>query len=66
MENQRAFLLNSDCDAPTEVHGFLNRLDLCFLGHFLPDKMANTTVGIIGMGDMGRMYARRFSEAGWR
>ncbi|KAB2577097.1 Prephenate dehydrogenase [Lasiodiplodia theobromae] len=24
------------------------------------------TVGIIGMGDMGKMYARRISEAGWR
>jgi len=24
------------------------------------------TVGIIGMGDMGKMYARRISDAGWR
>lgn len=24
------------------------------------------TVGIIGMGDMGKMYARRLSDAGWR
>ena len=23
-------------------------------------------VGIIGMGDMGKMYARRLSQAGWR
>ena len=23
-------------------------------------------VGIIGMGDMGKMYARRISAAGWR
>ena len=23
-------------------------------------------VGIIGMGDMGKMYARRISEAGWK
>jgi len=23
-------------------------------------------VGIIGMGDMGKMYARRISDAGWR
>jgi prephenate dehydrogenase (NADP+) len=23
-------------------------------------------VGIIGMGDMGKMYARRLSDAGWR
>ncbi|KAH0837162.1 putative prephenate dehydrogenase [NADP(+)] [Fonsecaea pedrosoi] len=28
--------------------------------------MEGITVGIIGMGDMGRMYARRFSQAGWR
>ncbi|CAD6566408.1 MAG: prephenate dehydrogenase (NADP(+)) [Alectoria sarmentosa] len=28
--------------------------------------MENTTVGIIGMGDMGKMYARRISAAGWR
>lgn len=24
------------------------------------------TIGIIGLGDMGLMYARRFSEAGWK
>jgi prephenate dehydrogenase (NADP+) len=24
------------------------------------------SVGIIGMGDMGRMYARRLSAAGWK
>jgi prephenate dehydrogenase (NADP+) len=23
------------------------------------------SVGIIGMGDMGKMYARRISDAGW-
>jgi prephenate dehydrogenase (NADP+) len=23
-------------------------------------------IGIIGMGDMGKMYARRLSDAGWR
>jgi len=23
------------------------------------------TIGLIGMGAMGKMYARRFSEAGW-
>jgi phosphoglycerate dehydrogenase-like enzyme len=35
-----------------------------------PSKMQGTmdgfVVGIIGMGDMGKMYARRLSEAGWR
>jgi prephenate dehydrogenase (NADP+) len=28
--------------------------------------MANFVIGIIGMGDMGKMYARRLSDAGWR
>lgn len=23
-------------------------------------------IGIIGMGDMGKMYARNFSKAGWK
>ena len=33
-----------------------------------PVKMVikNAVVGIIGMGDMGKMYARRISNAGWR
>jgi prephenate dehydrogenase len=29
-------------------------------------EMEAVSVGIIGMGDMGRLYARRFSEAGWK
>jgi phosphoglycerate dehydrogenase-like enzyme len=29
-------------------------------------NMQDTVVGIIGMGDMGKMYARRISDAGWR
>jgi prephenate dehydrogenase (NADP+) len=28
--------------------------------------MGDAVVGLIGMGDMGKMYARRLSEAGWR
>ncbi|KAK5169364.1 prephenate dehydrogenase (NADP(+)) [Saxophila tyrrhenica] len=28
--------------------------------------MGEAVVGIIGMGDMGKMYARRISDAGWR
>ena len=28
--------------------------------------MVNMVVGIIGMGDMGKMYARKISTAGWR
>ncbi|KAK3071885.1 prephenate dehydrogenase (NADP(+)) [Teratosphaeriaceae sp. CCFEE 6253] len=28
--------------------------------------MQDAVVGIIGMGDMGKMYARRISKAGWR
>ncbi|KAF2487525.1 hypothetical protein BDY17DRAFT_289138 [Neohortaea acidophila] len=29
------------------------------------EKMQEAVVGIIGMGDMGKMYARRISDAGW-
>ena len=33
----------------------------------IPDGNAmDFTVGLIGMGDMGKMYARRLSDAGWR
>ncbi|KAI1162279.1 prephenate dehydrogenase [Nemania serpens] len=28
--------------------------------------MGNFIIGIIGMGDMGKMYARRLSDAGWK
>ncbi|KAK3379755.1 hypothetical protein B0T24DRAFT_521516 [Lasiosphaeria ovina] len=31
-----------------------------------PPDMENFVVGLIGMGDMGKMYARRLSTAGWR
>ncbi|KAE9374449.1 Prephenate dehydrogenase [Stipitochalara longipes BDJ] len=31
-----------------------------------PGTMDGFVVGIIGMGDMGKMYARRLAEAGWR
>ncbi|KAJ2980949.1 hypothetical protein NUW58_g6808 [Xylaria curta] len=34
------------------------------VGNVLPG-MENFIVGIIGMGDMGKMYARRLSDAGW-
>lgn len=27
---------------------------------------ADASIGIIGMGDMGKMYAQRLSVAGWR
>ncbi|KAI0597580.1 prephenate dehydrogenase [Biscogniauxia sp. FL1348] len=32
----------------------------------IPAGMENFVVGIIGMGDMGKMYARRLSDAGWK
>lgn len=32
----------------------------------VPDGMENFVVGLIGMGDMGKMYAERLSAAGWR
>ncbi|KAK0630570.1 hypothetical protein B0T17DRAFT_528728 [Bombardia bombarda] len=31
-----------------------------------PEMDPNFVVGLIGMGDMGKMYARRLSAAGWR
>ncbi|RWA10656.1 hypothetical protein EKO27_g4437 [Xylaria grammica] len=31
----------------------------------IPPEMENFIIGIIGMGDMGKMYARRLSDAGW-
>jgi 3-hydroxyisobutyrate dehydrogenase-like beta-hydroxyacid dehydrogenase len=31
-----------------------------------PEEMREECIGIIGMGDMGKMYARRLGEAGWR
>ena len=33
---------------------------------FVPAGMEGFIVGLIGMGDMGKMYARRLSAAGWR
>lgn len=36
------------------------------LSFLLIRKMADTVVGIIGMGDMGKMYARRLCDAGYR
>jgi prephenate dehydrogenase (NADP+) len=32
----------------------------------MPGNMDGFVIGIIGMGDMGKMYARRLAEAGWR
>lgn len=32
----------------------------------IPPGMEGFVVGIIGMGDMGKMYAKRLSDAGWR
>lgn len=32
----------------------------------IPAGMENFVVGLIGMGDMGKMYAERLSAAGWR
>ncbi|KAI0199887.1 prephenate dehydrogenase [Astrocystis sublimbata] len=32
----------------------------------VPPGMEDFIVGIIGMGDMGKMYARRLSDAGWK
>lgn len=32
----------------------------------VPPEMKEFIVGIIGMGDMGKMYAQKLSDAGWR
>jgi prephenate dehydrogenase (NADP+) len=32
----------------------------------VPAGMEGFIVGIIGMGDMGKMYAHKLSKAGWR
>ena len=32
----------------------------------IPEEMEGFVVGLIGMGDMGKMYALRLSAAGWR
>lgn len=32
----------------------------------IPAGMDGFTVGMIGMGDMGKMYTERLSAAGWR
>lgn len=32
----------------------------------VPEGMENFVVGLIGMGDMGKLYAEKLSEAGWR
>ncbi len=29
-------------------------------------EMDHVSIGVIGMGDMGKMYAERISAAGWR
>lgn len=32
----------------------------------LAEEQARIEIGIIGMGDMGRLYAQRFADAGWQ
>ena len=32
----------------------------------IPPGMEGFVVGLIGMGDMGKMYAQRLSAAGWK
>lgn len=32
----------------------------------IPEGMEGFVVGLIGMGDMGKLYAERLSAAGWR
>jgi phosphoglycerate dehydrogenase-like enzyme len=32
----------------------------------IEEDIDNFTIGLIGLGDMGKMYANRLSAAGWR
>lgn len=49
---------------PRNILGFNILRSLCKQpDHF---TMENTVVGIIGMGGMGKMYATRISNAGWK
>lgn len=36
------------------------------IGHSIEELQKTKIIGIIGLGDMGYLYARRFTEAGWR
>lgn len=49
-------------------HGVLLYLNILFFSTARRDLsiMENFIVGIIGLGDMGKMYARRLSAAGWK
>ena len=65
-------------DKVVEVVRFQDVINgLCFCSHqaavamassssLVPAGMENFVVGLIGMGDMGKMYAERLSAAGWR
>lgn len=46
--------------------GLVSRTMTTSFKYNLEGKMDNFIIGIIGMGDMGKMYARRLSDAGWR
>lgn len=42
--------------------GYTVDVSHCQMGRTKEDA----SIGIIGMGDMGKMYAQRLSDAGWR
>ena len=59
------------------VKAWFTRLALAMDSHHLPLNVApdvspssprdeQPTIGLIGMGAMGRMYAKYFNEAGWK
>ena len=45
---------------------FCNFCTMAAKSSAVPPGMEDFVVGLIGMGDMGKMYARRLSAAGWR
>ena len=47
------------------LHGSLAKLQQGLYINSI-SEMDNIVIGIIGMGDMGKMYARRLGDAGWR
>ena len=58
-------------ETPIHSYPYIEPLSLPFsfcllLEMVVPAGMENFVVGIIGMGDMGKMYARHLSRAGWR
>jgi hypothetical protein len=59
---QRVDPVRCDCWSLSSLRGAIATM----ASKTVPANMDDFVVGIIGMGDMGKMYARRLSDAGWR